>query len=176
MNRYGLAASMGDVASEAGLSRGSVYRHFGDRDTLVAAVLGRAADSFLAGAAARVDRQRTLSGQFAEAIIVVARSARQLEPDGRGRTHERRETPLAVVLLHDSVPMAERWMAFWAERIDAARQRGEVRTDVDRRATAEWLARVLLSFALAPEVEVDTADEQAVRRFVADHLLQGLAA
>ena len=37
MNRYGLGVSMRDVATEAGLSRGSLYRYFGDRETLVEA-------------------------------------------------------------------------------------------------------------------------------------------
>src|SRR5206468_7580236 len=82
MNRYGIAVSMSDVASEAGLSRGSLYRHFGQRDGLVRAVLARTADRFVAGAAERIDRRRTLSAQFAEAVAVVAASANRLEREG----------------------------------------------------------------------------------------------
>ena len=176
MNRYGFAVSMGDVASEAGLSRGSVYRHFGDRESLVQAVLVRTADQFLEAVAAKVDRKRTLAAQVAEAITVVAAKARRLpassSPGGAGR----RETPLALVLRRDGAAMGERWLAFWAERLDAARLRGEVRDDLDGRAAAEWLARVLLSFVAVPELDVDPADARAVRRFVDDHLLHGLAA
>ena len=51
MARYGLRVSMRDVAAEAGLSRGSVYRYFRDRDALVDAVLERTADRFVAAAA-----------------------------------------------------------------------------------------------------------------------------
>jgi len=176
MNRYGLAVSMGDVASEAGLSRGSVYRHFGDREVLVRAVLDRAADRFVALAAEQIDRRRTLSGQFAEAISFVAASARRVDAAGTRRSGTRRTTPLAHVLVRDATLTTERWMAFWAERLDAARDRGEVRADVDRRGAAEWLTRVLLSFAAVPEIEVDPDDHRAVRRFVDSHLLQGLAA
>lgn len=177
MNRYGSAVSMGDVASEAGLSRGSVYRHFGDRDALVTAVLARTADRFLASAAARVDRRRTLSGQFAEAITLVANRARDVDAESGGApASARRDTPLALVLVRDTSSMAPRWMEFWAQRLDAAKARGEVRADLDGRVAAEWLARMLLSFAVAPEVEVDPDDHRAVRRFVDHHLLQGLAA
>ena len=177
MNRYGFAVSMGDVASEAGLSRGSVYRHFGDRDALIAAVLARTVDEFLATAAAQVDRRRTLSGQFAEAIILVSHRARDLDAESDGaRASARRDTPLALVLVRDTSSMAARWMEFWALRLEAAKARGEVRADLDGRLAAEWLARVLLSFAVAPEVEVDPDDHRAVRRFVDHHLLQGLAA
>jgi AcrR family transcriptional regulator len=180
MNRYGFAASMGDVASEAGLSRGSVYRHFGDRDALVQAVLARAADRFLATVAAEVDRKRTLAGQFAAAITVVA--ARAEATGGAGTTDldapgsGRRTTPHDLVARPDSVAMAERWLAFWASRVDAARARGELRPDVEGRAAAEWLTRVLLSFVVAPALDVDPADPRAVRRFVDRHLLHGLTA
>lgn len=184
MNRYGFAVSMGDVASEAGLSRGSVYRHFGDRDALVQAVLARAGDRFLRSVAAEVDRKRTLAGQVAVAITMVAANApppasglddsdrldRLDRPDGVGR----RATPQDLVVRPDSPAMAERWLAFWAQRIDAARARGELRADIDTRAAAEWLTRVLLSFGIVPALDVDPADPGAVRRFVDRHLLHGL--
>lgn len=190
MNRYGVAASMGDVASEAGLSRGSVYRHFGDRDALVQAVLTRAADRFLATVAAEVDRRRTLAGQFAAAITVVAARAEAAGAVGAvgapgavdaadlvagGPGPGRRTTPHDLVARPDSVAMAERWLAFWVPRVDAARARGELRPDVEGRAAAEWLTRVLLSFVVVPALAVDPADPRALRRFV-DRLLHGLAA
>ena len=177
MNRYGVAVSMGDVANEAGLSRGSLYRHFGDRDTLVRSVLARAADRFVAGAAVSIDRRHTLSAQFAQAIGVVADSVRRLEAEAGGtRRRSVRDTPLALVLVRNSDWLAERWMAFWQERLGPARDRGEVRPDIDRRGAAEWLTRALLSFAVAPEIEVDPSDHRAVRRFVDRNLLRGLAA
>jgi AcrR family transcriptional regulator len=178
MNRYGSAVSMGDVASEAGLSRGSVYRHFGDREALVQAVLARTADRFLRSVADRVDRKRTLAGQFAAAITAVAGDARSLDRPPGAVTGDaaRRAPPLALVLQRDSAAMAERWLAFWGERVGAARDRGEVRADVDPRAAAEWLTRVLLSFLVVAEIAVDPADPRAVRRFVDRHLLHGLAA
>jgi AcrR family transcriptional regulator len=175
MNRYGSGVSMGDVATEAGLSRGSVYRYFGDRDALVQAVLARTADRFVEAVAAEVDRRRTLAGQFAAAITVVVARTRDVgggsEPEAAGR----RATPLALVLRRDAEPMAQRWMAFWGPRVEAARERGEVRADLDGRAAAELLARVLLSFVVAPAIAVDPRDARAVRRFVDRHLLAGLA-
>jgi AcrR family transcriptional regulator len=176
MNRYGIAVSMGDVASEAGLSRGSLYRHFGQRDGLVRAVLARTADRFIAGAAERIDRRRTLSAQFAEAIAVVATSAQRLEREGGTRRRSVRDTPLALVLVPNTDLLTQRWMRFWGDRLGPARERGEVRRDIDRRGAAEWLTRALLSFAVAPRIEVDPSDHRAVRRFVDRNLLRGLAA
>ena len=49
MGRLGLGrVSMTDVAAQAGVSRGSVYLHFGDRASLVDAVLARVATRFVA--------------------------------------------------------------------------------------------------------------------------------
>ena len=177
MNRFGLAVSMSDVAADAGMSRGSLYRYFGDRDALVRAVLERAADRVVADAVERMGRRRSLSGQFAEAVTFVAETARRLGGEGRGRrVAARRDTPLAQVVVRSPTWLAERWMAVWEERLEEAAARGEVRADIDRRAAAEWLTRVLLSFAVAPQVAVDPADHRALRRFVDRGLLRGLAA
>lgn len=66
-------------------------------------------------------------------------------------------------------------MAFWEARLGPASERGELRPDIDRRGTAEWLSRALVSFAVTPELEIDPADHRAVRRFVDRSLLRGLA-
>lgn len=171
MNRFGLAVSMSDVAADAGLSRGSLYRYFGDRDGLVRAVLDRTADRFVAAATERMARRRTLSGEFAEVARFVADTSRRVAPRGA-----RRDTPLALVVVRNSSWLAERWMVLWAGRLDEAVDRGEVRADIDRHAAAEWLTRVLLSFAVAPQVAVDPHDHRALRRFVDRGLLRGLAA
>lgn len=176
MTRFGVAVSMSDVASEAGVSRGSLYRHFGDREHLVRAVLARTADRFVASAAVRVDRRRTLSAQFAEAVAYVTVTVQRLERDRGAGRRSVRSSPLAIVVVEHADWAAERWMAFWEARLGPACERGEVRADVDRRGAAEWLTRALLSFAVAPEIEVDPADHRAMRRFVDRNLLRGLAA
>ena len=187
MNRYGLGVSMRDLATEAGLSRGSLYRHFGDRETLVAAVLERAADRFVARAATRIDREGTMADELAEAVTFVASSARRLgQGQGSGHGHgnrlghtvahlpAERETPLTAVLLGHPGWVAGRWMAFWRARLDDARARGELRADLDVGHAAECVTRLLLSFALVPEVGADVDDRAVLSRFV-DEMLRGFA-
>jgi len=189
MDRYGIGVSMRDVAIEAGLSRGSLYRYFGDRETLVAAVLGRAADRFVARAASRIDGEPTIAAELAAAIAFVVSSARRLGQGlGSGHGHGNRlgptvahlpadrETPLTAVLVGHPGWVAERWMAFWRDRLVEARARGEVRADVDVDHAAEWVTRLLLSFAFVPEVraDADAGDRAALGRFV-DDAVRGLA-
>ncbi len=86
IRRYGLHRfSMGDVAQAAGLSRGSVYNHFQDREALVDAVLERAADRFVESSEASVKRRRTLAGQVAEAAAFIRAHDRRPDPHARAR-------------------------------------------------------------------------------------------
>jgi AcrR family transcriptional regulator len=190
MNRYGLGVSMRDVAVEAGLSRGSLYRHFGDREALVDAVLERAADRFVTSAARRIEgdaNHRGMADELAEAIAYVASSARRLGRGtgfGHGHGHRLRhtvahlpadrDTPLFAVLFGHPAWVVDRWTAFWRARFAQARERGELGPDLDAELAAEAVTRLLLSFALVPGLEA-VADDAAGRRRFADQLLGGLA-
>ena len=119
MARYGLRVSMRDVAAEAGLSRGSVYRYYADRDALVAAVLERTADRFVGAAAEVVDTQVTLADQVAEAAVFI-RS--HLGDEGLTlRLPAERESLLAAVMTAGSGRLVERWGEFWLPRLAARR-------------------------------------------------------
>lgn len=174
MERHGVSrVSMGDVARQAGLSRGAVYLHFDDRAGLVDAVLARTASRFLADIEARVRRRRTLSGQLAEAAMCIRQvhdeyllSVRFL-PEG--------DTLLATMLTARIHRLLEEWVQFWQPFLAAAQERGEVRRTLDRRRAGEWIVRVLLTFAIVPIVTFDADDPGSVDRFVREHLVPGLA-
>jgi len=168
--RLGLARfSMGDVAAHAGLSRGSVYRYFDDRQSLVDAVLERAADRFVAASTASVDRWPTLANQVGEAAVFVLGGR---EP---AMFPAEEESLFATLLTARINGLVERWVEFWLPRLAEAEDRGEVRTGLDRRQAAEWIVRLMLSFAVMPSVVVDLDDPDAVRAFVRTHLVRGLA-
>jgi len=172
IRRYGLRrVSMGDVAQAAGLSRGSVYNHFHDREALIDAVLERTADRFVAGSEEHVRRRRTLAAQVAEAAAFI-------------RTHQ--DDPLLVLTAGEESLIASlltaridglvaRWVEFWQPYLEDAERRGEVRTGLDRRAAAEWIVRLLLSLVIMPSTVVDLDDPDAVRSYVQQFVVRGLA-
>jgi AcrR family transcriptional regulator len=166
--------SMADVAATAGLSRGTVYNHFGDRRRLVDAVLAGLAHQFVAASRRDVMRRRTLSGQVGEAAVFIHR-----------HTDDRRyaigdpgadEHLLAVLLSMRAEPLLEAWVEFWEPLLEAAEARGEVRAGLDRRRAGEWIVRSLVTFAVMPSIVIDLDDDRAVRSFVGSHVVQGLAA
>lgn len=171
IRRWGIRRfSMNDVATGAGVSRMSVYRHFADRDTLVLAVLERLADQTVAASTPAVLRRRSLAAQIAEAAVFV----RTLGPElTLGMEDRPGEGELAAMELAHVQRLLDRWIEFWVPLLADARDRGEVRTDLDLRQAGEWIMRVILSLVTVPSRTVDLDDPDSVRRFVRDHVVRG---
>src|ERR1700728_792557 len=162
MSRLGLRrVSMTDVAVQAGVSRGSVYFHFGDRATLVDAVLTRVASRFVASSMSAVARRDTLAGQVGEAAVFIRRHlgdellTLRLPAEG--------DSLLATLLSAQVDRLLAQWIEFWLPLRPDAEARGEVRAGLDHRRASEWIVRVMLSFAVMPSVTFDMDDPDAVR-------------
>lgn len=161
--------SMAVVAAEASMSRGSIYNVFGDRAALVEAVLGRVADRFVASSEVVVDRLRTLEGQVAEAAVYIVAHLHDDEVT-LPLPGEQDDSVHATLLALRPTTLVERWVEFWLPRLAAAEERGDIRAGLDHRRLAEWIVRLLLSFAVMPSVTVDLTDPDDVRDFVRTHL------
>jgi len=173
IRRFGLRrVSMAEVAELAGVSRGSVYRYFPDRDTLVAAVLRRTAERFVESSASSVRRRRTLAAQVAEAAVFI----REHIHDASITLPTTQDDALLATLLAAHVDgLVAEWVEFWQPLLAEAEARGEIRAALDHHEAAEWIVRMMLSFAVMPSVVIDLDDPAAVRRFVQDHIVRGLA-
>lgn len=175
MSRLGLRrVSMTDVAVQAGVSRGSVYFHFGDRATLVDAVLTRVASRFVASSMSAVASSDTLAGQVGEAAVFIRQHlgdellTLRLPAEG--------DSLLATLLSAQIERLLSQWIDFWLPFLSEAERRGEIRAELDHRRASEWIVRSMFSFAVMPSVTFDMDDPDAVRSFVHDHLIAGLAA
>ena len=172
IRRFGLRRfSMGDVARAAGLSRGSVYNHFQDREALVDAVLERAADRFVASSEASVRKRRTLAGQVAEAAAFI-----RAHGDDPTLSLTPGEEGLFATLLTARVDgLVARWVKFWDPYLADAERRGEIRAGIDYGRAAEWIVRIMLSLVVMPSTAVDLDDPDAVRSYVQEFVVRGLA-
>ncbi len=173
MSRLGMTRfSMLDVASQAGLSRGTVYLHFADRGALVDAVLVRAADRFVTSSATAINRRRTLAAQVAEAAVFIREHLGDQVLTLRLPADE--ETLFATLLTSRMEHLVQEWVAFWLPYLADAEQRHEIRQGVDHRQAAEWIVRMMLSFAVMPAASFDAERPDQVRSFVRSFIIAGL--
>ena len=162
---------MTEIAIEAGVSRAWLYRHFPDKASLVVAALARTDEAFWAEAHARIGRQPDLPAQVAEAV----RLSREHRPPGlmlRLRDEEPEAFSQTVGTgLREMMPGMAR---FWHHYVEVAKQRHEVRADLNVPRAAEWIMRLVLSLVTVPGEMIDTSDHRAVRRLLDEFLLPGL--
>lgn len=163
--------TMVEIAAEAGISRAWLYRQFPDKDSLVVAALVRTDEAFWAAAHAEVAAAPGLAEQVAAAVRF-------------SRGHRRGALMLRLKAAEPDVfaatigtglrEMLPGMSHFWHRYLEAARDRGEVRADLDVPGAAEWVMRMVLSLVTVPGEAVDIDDDRSVRRFVDEFLVRGL--
>jgi AcrR family transcriptional regulator len=168
--RWGLAkTTIEDVAREAGVGRATLYRLFpGGREALLDAVVWREAARLLdrlgAAAAGAGTLEDVLVAWFVDTAAAIS-------------GHQ----ALQFLLAHEPESVLPH-LAF--QRFDALLERaGELAGPLlapwlhtrERQARAtEWMARVVLSYTLAPSRDIDVADPASARRFIRTFILPGL--
>lgn len=164
--------SLSDVARVADLSRGTVYRYFGDREGLIAAVVSAGSDRHFDEVAAVMERKPTLAKQIAAYAELTVRTSLEHESYNRLLAGD---TGLMQVMLADSDAAFRRSIEFLAPYVRAAKERGEVGADVNETAAAEWLARVLMTIlSTSSSASFDVRKPRTVARFVERFAVGGL--
>lgn len=159
-----------DIASEANVSRATVYRYFRDRDALVLGVLADLADDFLLEVGARLAPGAPFDRQLVEGVAFAVRTVHEddrlallFTPETAGLTTS---LPGAWELLFD------RARVFLSPLLDGWRERGELRDDVEVDDVVEWILRVVLSLLAVPTAV--ERDEDRLRRFLDTFLVPSL--
>jgi AcrR family transcriptional regulator len=164
---------MGDIAAEADISRATLYRYFGDREDLVLGVILREAGQFLE----RLDKTFARPGRFEDTVVegilfAVAevraddRLALLFNPDVAGLTGTIAGASEALFRITGE---------FLRPRLEAARDLGELRDDIDLDDAVEWILRTILSLLTVsgPRKRTKASERQFIRSFVVPSLLRG---
>ena len=165
--RVGLAkTTLDDVAREAGCARATLYRYFPGKQPLVAAVVTREATRLGASLALATSECDTLEDAVVAAIVTAV--------DALDHHHALQYVLLVeqeVLLPHLAFHRADDFLrdasALVAPAIAPFLPAGR-----EERA-AEWLVRIVLSYACSPSPAVDLRDAGSVRCLVADFILPG---
>ena len=172
-NRYGPAkTSMADVAAAARISRGTVYRYFKDRDELIAAYVDWTGDRFLELVRTRIDQLPTFEAQLTE-LAVLARAPQRALGAEFPVVKLPAETTALMLTVH-SDPLVRKSIDFLIPYIREAKKRGELRSSLDPREAAEWLAHVIFTVVDMPGVTFDADRPAELRRFVRRYVVRGL--
>lgn len=167
------STTVSEVAEVAGVSRGWLYRHFPDKVSLLGAAIVRLNDMYWSEAHAVLEQVEGLDRQMA---VGIARARTAYDDPGALLMKLRIDEPeefaaCAGAGVQGLVPdLAD----FWSRYVIAARDRGEIRQDVDVAEASEWIARVLLSLATVPGDTLDPNDIDAVETHVRRYVIPGL--
>lgn len=169
------ATTVSEVAEQAGVSRGWLYRHFPDKVSLLGAAIVRLNDAYWSEAHAMLERVEGLDRQIAAGILH-GRTA--YDDPGALLMKLRLEEPeefaaCAGAGVQGLVPdLAD----FWSRYLIAARDTGEIHADTDIAEASEWLARVLISLATVPGETLDPSDPDALLTHLRRYVMPGLRA
>lgn len=172
-SRFGVRKTvMEDIAREAELSRGSLYRYFPDRDALHRAVSERETRRFLDDVVARTSRLRSLESKI-ERVALAAMEYLHEHPMNAAMAETDPET-FAVAMTTGAQRLLTLSIEAIVPMVEEAAAAGEVRARVDPRRAAEWIVRMVFSLISTPSVTFDRDDPAALRGFLREFLVRGL--
>lgn len=162
--RFGIAKTTAeDVARAAGLSRATIYRQFGSRDGLIAAVTTREAERCAAAAIEHLRRFDDIGDWIVEGILFCLRDipARPLLVQLGGRA----EFVAASRVVLRSDRMRTLGSDVLRPLFERARASGRLVDDFDLDEFSEWVLRALMSFlAVRSSVHRDEAGLRGMLR------------
>lgn len=166
--RYGLSkTTMDDIGREAGVSRPTVYRYFRDRDSLISAIIERRSRKLFAKTRKYIATQPTFADKLVNGMVFLVDGGRK---DDIIRILVSPEHMQMAQTLIGSAGLALRLTAeIWGPVLDEAAANNELREDLDREKTCEWLAMV--QFFLVGRLDFDRPDDPSHRQLLRTFVL-----
>jgi AcrR family transcriptional regulator len=159
--RYGIRrATMEDIAAAAMVSRPTLYRYFGDRDSLIRAIAQRRAARFAERMHGFFERYPTLPERLVEGLLYLGRVGRRDEffsglitGDGFGEAHR------LLMDTRDDAAALEFARLVWEPVLTEAKQRGELSDGVVFPAVYKWLTAANILLIGWYEIDGEATDE-----------------
>lgn len=171
IRRYGIRrTSMGEVARVGKLSRGSIYRYFGDKQSLVEGLFRRHQQLYLNRIEAALEREPTLVDKLTLAVM----SGREDQHSGMFASLAEVE-PETLAMMFLNPEFYRRSVSFWPPHIAMAQAQGEVRADLDQAMATDVIMRLIVSLVLFPNLGVELTSRAELRQYIAQVVGRGLA-
>ncbi len=169
--RWGIARTrVEDIAAEVGLARPHIYRHFASKDAIIHAVVLRQIRQHHRRLAERFPHRGPASDLIIGSLLSGIRETAD-DPETAFLVDAEGSNLTARSLTTSPEVLAELGM-HWIPLLEYARERGELRDNLDVEKAARWLAFVQFSYLALPEMVSSPADLEAeLRAFVLPALL-----
>lgn len=162
--------NMADVAREAGIARGTLYRHFDSRETLFKAHVERNSNLFFEEVAVALASEENLSRQLGQFSRMITESSHTGAASERGSGEG-----MAWLVGAQGVHALKRTARLLKPLVEQACDRGEVRKDIDVAEASQWLARILMSFTVFQiSLDYDLEDPNYASAMVQRYAVPGL--
>ena len=170
IHRFGIRrTSMGEVARVGKLSRGSIYRHFGDKEHLVEGVFRRRQEVFLNRTESQLERLPTLVDKVTHAVVAGRRDMAE------GLFASLAETePETVATMFLEPRFYARSVAFWPPHIEQARIAGEIDPGIDTATATDFVMRLAVSMVMFPTMGLGLKTRPRIRSYLQQVLISGL--
>lgn len=170
IHRFGIRrTSMGEVARVGKLSRGSIYRHFGDKESLVEGVFRRQQENFLNTTEAALEKLPTLVDKITHSVF----QGRKDAYDGIFSSLAETE-PETVALMYLEPAFYRRSVDFWPPHIRMAQEAGEVSPDIDVAMATDVVMRLAVSMVMFPDMGLALKTRAQIRAYLERALTLGL--
>lgn len=161
--QYGVSkTTMDDIGRQAGVSRPTVYRYFGDRDNLLAALIERRTRMLFDRARNYIFGFESFAEQLVEGLLYLVDHGRTdpivrilVGPEYLGVTSP---------IVNGTALVAELTAEMWEPILRRAIERGQTGSDIDVLAVGQWLA--LVQFIMVGRRDVAGADEAGTREML----------
>jgi AcrR family transcriptional regulator len=139
--RHGIGrTTMEDIAAEARVSRPTLYRYFGDRESLITAISQRRAAKFAGRMRAVLARYDTFEERLVEGMLHLGRVGQKdqffsslITPETVGAANQILMAPAAAIDFASEV---------WGPVLDEAEAAGQLRAGIDRQLAYQWLTSI----------------------------------
>ena len=172
IQRFGIRrTSMGEVARAGKLSRGSIYRHFGDKEALVEGIFRRGQEAFLNRTEVQLEQEKTLVDKLVRSVL----SGRKAMRGGLFAALAEIE-PETVATMFLDPRFYQRSVSFWPPHVRMAQASGEISAGVDVSVATDLIMRLIVSLVMFPRMGVELKTRRALRVYLEQVLTSGLSA
>ena len=171
IHRFGIRrTAMDEVARVGKLSRGSIYRHFKDKESLVEGVFRRRQELFLNRAEAQLEQEATLVDKLTHSVM----TGRKDMQEGIFASLSETE-PETVAMMFLDPRFYRRSVSFWPPHVRMAQEAGEIGAEVDVDVATDLIMRLAVSLVMFPHMSAALGSRKAIRRYLQQVLILGLA-